>query len=137
MEADRLEQSGKYLLSMVTFLLCYGYLSSPNLYSFFYGIFTIIFISKTNIFIHILIIMGAVGVPISFYFLEDDYVMLNMLTYFPYPQEKYIYQILASVVLTWSLFIFFYVLYFQSQKNSDTVQGLGTVFRELRNQQLQ
>ena len=110
-------QTGSYLFALCFTLLCYGFLSAPNYYTFFYSVASAIFLSSTNVIVFTVILIGAGCVPLAYHFLQDDYVLLNMLTYFPYPELKSYYYMLAAVCVTYALFIGFYVLYFFNQKN--------------------
>ena len=73
------------------FIVCYIFTLSPNLYSIFAVAFTMILLGTRNAYLFIIIELAIACIPITYHYLSDDYVLLNMLTYFPYIEEKNYY----------------------------------------------
>jgi hypothetical protein len=72
-------------------LLCYGFTLATNIYSIFVVALGLIMLGTTNIYIFLLVEAATAVIPLTYYYLEDDYVLLNMLTYFPYPESTSFY----------------------------------------------
>lgn len=50
-----------------------------------------IFGGNSKIYLFIIDILANIFVPLTYYYLEDNYVMLNFLTFFPYPPYENMY----------------------------------------------
>lgn len=78
---------------------------SPNLYSIFAVTFILIFMGHPNVIIFVFQVLAAACIPVAYHFIQDNYVLLNMLTYFPYVERKNYYFVLGNVVMVWVVFI--------------------------------
>lgn len=113
------------------FLICYGLTISPNLYSVFACAFMLFFLGTNNIIVFIIIELAAGCIPVSYHFLTDDYILLNMLTYFPYPDESHYYQILSYVVMVWLIFMITYGTQFVVSRKMNYQKNLNQVWHQV------
>lgn len=113
------------------FLICYGFTLAPNLYSVFACAFMLLFLGTNNVFVPIIIELAAACIPVTYHFLTDDYILLNMLTYFPYPDESHYYQILAYVVMVWLIFMITYGVQFVVSRKMNYQKNLNQVWHQV------
>ncbi|CAL6053871.1 Transmembrane_domain-containing protein [Hexamita inflata] len=130
------QQTVQYFYVLNMFLLCYGFALSPNLYSIFACAFALIFIGTRSTLIFIIIEIAAGCVPVTYHFLQDDYILLNMLTYFPYPERDRYYQMLANVVMVWAIFMILFAIQFMLSKKLNFQQNLNQIIQQIRRDEM-
>lgn len=112
MVETRDSQTLNYLNALNIFILCYAYTLGPHIYCTFVTTFIISFMGTSNVIIFASQIIAAISCPIIYIFVRNDYVMLNTMTYFPYPDVSAEYYILGDVILAWTVFIVSYAMQF-------------------------
>ncbi|ESU38109.1 Hypothetical protein DHA2_19259 [Giardia duodenalis] len=126
----------EYLRAQTLFILMYAYITRPNIYAFFSVILTLIFYESSNIGLYVFLVLAAASAPISCYYLSRSYLLLNLLTYFPYDSNRQEWQEIASFVLPWVGLVVAYSIQFFHQRKYGYMTPIGRFLRNIRAMQM-
>lgn len=126
----------EYLRAQTLFILMYAYITRPNIYVFFSAILTLIFYESSNIGLYIFLLLATIAAPISCYYLSPSYLLLNLLTYFPYDSNRQEWQKIASFVFPWVGVSVAYSIQFFHQRKYRYMTPIGRFIRNVRNMQM-
>lgn len=123
-----------YMSCLSTYLLLYALLTWPNIYSVFSCIAILLAYQSSKIWVFGLVFLVALANPVACYFLKNSYILLNMLTYFPYDNNREKWQQVAGFCVPWAAFLVSYCLQYNHQKRHNYITPIGHLMMRIRAQ---
>ncbi|TNJ28610.1 hypothetical protein GMRT_10872 [Giardia muris] len=122
----------QYLRAMALFVLYYAFTVSPNIYTAIVVIVLTFTSDSSNIGLFILTLLIVAAAPVASYFLSLNYVIMNMLTYFPYANNREEWQYVVGYCIPWITYLGYYSLQFLVQRKYGSVTACTRYIRRFR-----
>lgn len=109
-------QVSRYLNAFNVFLAMYCFTVAPNLYSFIVSIYLLCAMPSSAIWVYFINLVLIALYPVCATFLTGSYILLTMLTYFPYKNNREHWQMVCHYTLPPALLLVTYSLQYFAQK---------------------